>query len=318
MDNPFEMNKDIANMEETAEDMEDFESGLLSRMPSPSPGQKNNRLSEKNATFTKANLEEGGHTRKECGKEGGVDLQSVGGCQLPFGSCVAKKILAEADIELFLMATDGIANQMAGQKKVLVRDIPLGISDREVGAAMREFGKLAVVEFNNQEEATRAVDQWSTLIRKDAVRIYPMIGTQKIIEQRKTWEVKLVGLPQNCTAHYLNTTLDQIKAQSCFILRTSRNYTRMGCAYIGFDSKASCYNATSKLLVIGNTVIHWVLTDTKEYHFCYQIGHLVLKCFTLLKKKKGNTKKVTNNIQLAKLYVRKNILGKDHMLKWRH
>ncbi|KAG9299767.1 hypothetical protein G9A89_013127 [Geosiphon pyriformis] len=154
------------------------------------------------------------------------------------------------------MATDGIANQMAGQKKVLVKDIPLGISDREVEAAMKEFGEqLAVVEFNNQKKATRAVNQWSTLIRKDAVRIYPMI------------EAKLVGLPQNCAAHYLT--------QSCFIPRTSRNYTRTGCAYIGFNSKTSHYNATDKLLVIGNTLIR----------------HLVSKCPTLLKKKEGNTKK---------------------------
>ncbi|KAG9306007.1 hypothetical protein G9A89_009331 [Geosiphon pyriformis] len=146
-----------------------------------------------------------------------------------------------------------------------------------------------MVEFNNQEEVTRAVDQWSTLIRKDVVRIYPM-------EQKKTWEAKLVGLPPNCTAHYLSTILDQIKARFCFIPRTSRNYTRMGCAYIGFDSEASQY-----------TLIHWVLTGAKECHFCYQIRHLVLNCPTLLKKKEGNTKKVTNNIRLAKLYVRKNI-----------
>ncbi|KAG9294822.1 hypothetical protein G9A89_008514 [Geosiphon pyriformis] len=159
---------------------------------------------------------------------------------------------------------------MAGQKKVLVRDIPLGISDREVRAAMREFGEVnkiqirvagkwqsAVVEYNNQEEATRA-----------------------IIEQRKTWEAKLVSLPQN--------------SQSCFIPRTSKNYTRMGCAYIGFDSEASCNNATKKPLVIDDTLVHWVPTDAKECHFCYQ-------------KKEGDTKKVINNIRLAKLYVKRNV-----------
>ncbi|KAG9297413.1 hypothetical protein G9A89_009497 [Geosiphon pyriformis] len=35
---------------------------------------------------------------------------------------------------------------MAGQKKILVRDILLGISDREVGAAMKEFGKVKKVQ----------------------------------------------------------------------------------------------------------------------------------------------------------------------------
>ncbi|KAG9299079.1 hypothetical protein G9A89_020392 [Geosiphon pyriformis] len=102
------------------------------------------------------------------------------------------------------------------------------------------------------------------MVRKDAVRIYPMIGTQKIIEQRKAWEAKLVGLPQNCTAHYLSTTLDQIKARSCFIPKTSKNYTRMGCAYVGFDSEASCNNATKKPLVIGDTLVHWMPTDAKK------------------------------------------------------
>ncbi|KAG9289398.1 hypothetical protein G9A89_007959 [Geosiphon pyriformis] len=68
----------------------------------------------------------------------------------------------------------------------------------------------------------------------------------------------------------------------------------MDCAYIGFDSETSCYNAT-------------ILTDAKECYFCYQIEHLVSNCPTLLKKKEENTKKVTNNIQLTKLYVKKNI-----------
>ncbi|KAG9284504.1 hypothetical protein G9A89_014108 [Geosiphon pyriformis] len=194
MDNLFETNKDIVNLEETAKNMEDSKSSLSSRMPSPSLGQKK-------TCSVHADI---GHIGKKHGNEGGVDLQPVG----RYFSQIARRDQArkiQADVEI-----DGIANQMAGQRKVLVRDIPLSISDREIKVAGK--WQSAVVEFNNQEEATRAVDQWSTLIRKNAVRIYPMIGTQKIIEQRKTWEAKLVGLLQNCTAHYLSTTLDQIKA----------------------------------------------------------------------------------------------------------
>ncbi|KAG9298273.1 hypothetical protein G9A89_002761 [Geosiphon pyriformis] len=81
----------------------------------------------------------------------------------------------------------------------------------------------------------------------------------------------------------------------------------MNCAYIRFDSKASHNNATKKPLVIGNTLVYWVPIDAKECHFCYQVGHLVSKCPTLHKKKEGNTKKVNNNIRLAKPYVKKNI-----------
>ncbi|KAG9297401.1 hypothetical protein G9A89_009485 [Geosiphon pyriformis] len=81
----------------------------------------------------------------------------------------------------------------------------------------------------------------------------------------------------------------------------------MDCAYVEFDSKASCNNATKKPLVIGDTLVYWVPIDAKECHFCYQVGHLVLKCPTLHKKKEENTKKVTNNIKLTKLYVKRNV-----------
>ncbi|KAG9294834.1 hypothetical protein G9A89_008526 [Geosiphon pyriformis] len=71
--------------------------------------------------------------------------------------------------------------------------------------------------------------------------------------------------------------------------------------------EANCNNATKKPLVIGNTLVHWVPTDAKECHFCYQVGYLVSKCPTLYKKKEEDTKKVTNNIRLAKLYVKRNV-----------
>ncbi|KAG9297386.1 hypothetical protein G9A89_009470 [Geosiphon pyriformis] len=160
------MNKDIADLKGTAEDIENSELNLSSRMPSPSPSQKNSKVFEKNAI---------------------IDFSQIARRDQ------VRKILADVEIELFLMVTDGIANQMAGQKKVLVRDIPLGISNREVEAALKKFGEVKKVQ------------------------------------------IKVAG-----------------KWQSA-------------------------------------------------------IGHLVSKCLTLLKKKERNTKKVTNNIQLAKLYVKKNI-----------
>ncbi|KAG9288437.1 hypothetical protein G9A89_015643 [Geosiphon pyriformis] len=63
----------------------------------------------------------------------------------------------------------------------------------------------------------------------------------------------------------------------------------MDCAYVRFDSEANRNNTTKKSLVIGNTLVYWVLTDAKKCHFCYQVGHLVSKCPILHKKKEGNT-----------------------------
>ncbi|KAG9297679.1 hypothetical protein G9A89_011194 [Geosiphon pyriformis] len=280
IDNLFKTNKAIADLEETVEDIENSELGLLSRMPSPSLGQKSSKLFEKNAMSMETNQEKGWktvvhdteHTGKKHGKESKVDLQSVGGCQLPFGGNFsqiagrnqAREILVRKKIEIFLMAIDGITNQVVSQRKVLVRDISLGISDRKVGAAMKKFGEIKNVQIK------------STMVRKDAVRIYPIISIQKTIEQKKTWKAKL--------------------------------NSKMDCAYIGFDSEASCNSAIIKPLVIGNILVHWVPTGAKECHFCYQVRHLVSKCLTLHKKKERDNKKVTNNIRLAKLYVRKNVL----------
>ncbi|KAG9299768.1 hypothetical protein G9A89_013128 [Geosiphon pyriformis] len=58
MDNLFETNKDIANLKGIAEDMEDSELGLLSRITSPSPNQKSSKILEKNAMAKEANQEE--------------------------------------------------------------------------------------------------------------------------------------------------------------------------------------------------------------------------------------------------------------------
>ncbi|KAG9284511.1 hypothetical protein G9A89_014115 [Geosiphon pyriformis] len=305
MNNPFDANRDKSNAEDVIEDMEESESSLSSRMASPSPGQYSSKSLGKKPMSVEANPEEGWRTvvhrtkrhvlfvqildipEKIMGKKVGWIYDLLGNVSYLLGAVMARnqeirvdfsqvagrdqarEILANNDIESFLMATDG--------KKVLVRDIFLGISNKEMGTVMKKFGEqLAVVEYSNQEEATRAVDQWSTMVRKNAVRIYLMIGTQKIIEQRKTWEAKL-----------------------------------MGCAYVRFDSEASCNNAIKKLLVIGDTLVHWMSTDAKECHFCYQVGHLVSKCSTLYKKKKRDTKKVTNNIRLAKLYVKRNVLEEN-------
>ncbi|KAG9290712.1 hypothetical protein G9A89_011675 [Geosiphon pyriformis] len=53
MDNPFDTNRDKPNADDVAEDMEDSESSLSSRMASPSPGQYSSRLLGKNPCLWK-------------------------------------------------------------------------------------------------------------------------------------------------------------------------------------------------------------------------------------------------------------------------
>ncbi|KAG9294451.1 hypothetical protein G9A89_001956 [Geosiphon pyriformis] len=59
MDNLFDANRDKPNADDVAEDMEDSESSLSSRMASPSPGQYSSRLLGKKPMLMEANQEEG-------------------------------------------------------------------------------------------------------------------------------------------------------------------------------------------------------------------------------------------------------------------
>ncbi|KAG9298713.1 hypothetical protein G9A89_012781 [Geosiphon pyriformis] len=273
IDNPFDANRDKPNADDVTEDIENSESSLSSRMASSSPGQ-----------YSRGRIENSGPwDQKACifvqaldipekimGKKVGwiynllkdvryflgavmarnqeirVDFSQVAGRDQ------AREILANNEIESFLMTTDGVNIQMA-----------------EVGAAMREFGEVnkiqirvagkwqsAVVEYNNQEEATRT---------------------------RKTWEAKLIKSKPD-------------PASSQELVKITQGWAML-----------IHNNATKKPLVIDDILVHWMSTDAKECHFCYQVGHLVSKCPTLHKKKKGDTKKVTNNIRLAKLYVKRNV-----------
>ncbi|KAG9302220.1 hypothetical protein G9A89_020654 [Geosiphon pyriformis] len=266
-DNPFVTNEDEADLDDKAEDMEDSELAMSSRIRSPNPKQYSSKSLSKKLMLIKPNHKEGWKTVVHRTKRHVLFVQTLN---------IPEKIMEK---------------KVASQKKVLVRDIPLDISNKEVGAVMKKFGEIkniqikvarkwqsVVVEYINQKEANRAVNQWSTMVRKDAVRIYLIINTQKTIKQRKTWKAKL------------------IKARTCFILRTSKNYIRMGCAYIGFNSEISCNSTTIKPLVIGDTLVHWVSTDAKECHFYYQ-------------------KEITKKLSTAKLYVRRKLLVENHMPK---
>ncbi|KAG9299077.1 hypothetical protein G9A89_020390 [Geosiphon pyriformis] len=59
MDNPFDTNKDKPNLDDAAENIEDSESSLLSRMASPSPSQYSSKSLGKKPMLMEANQKEG-------------------------------------------------------------------------------------------------------------------------------------------------------------------------------------------------------------------------------------------------------------------
>ncbi|KAG9298703.1 hypothetical protein G9A89_012771 [Geosiphon pyriformis] len=137
IDNPFDANRDKLNADDVTEDIENSESSLSSRMASSSPGQYSSRLLGKKPMLIETNQEEGWRTvvhgtkRHKMGwiynllgdvryflgavmarnQEIRVDFSQVAGRDQ------AREILANNEIESFLMATDGVNIQMAGQKK---------------------------------------------------------------------------------------------------------------------------------------------------------------------------------------------------------
>ena len=99
-------------------------------------------------------------------------------------------------------------------RTILVKEIPLGITNDIIQANFEEFGKIkrisqavvglwqkASIEFEEKKKAEEAAKQWSWLIGKDAVRIVPEGNIANTLEERDQYTLKLTHLPAGTTAY---------------------------------------------------------------------------------------------------------------------
>ncbi|KAG9301532.1 hypothetical protein G9A89_008384 [Geosiphon pyriformis] len=133
---------------------------------------------------------------------------------------------------------------------VELHNVPLGTYSDDIKTALGIFGvvtsvklksaglwQYAVVNFKNIFSAAAALFNWSVLVRKDSVRIFPIV-----------FKAKLVNLPFGCTAFEISDLVSQVGGRTCFILRSTESYQCQCFAVVTFDSLESLNAAKLPLL----------------------------------------------------------------------
>ncbi|KAG9297652.1 hypothetical protein G9A89_011167 [Geosiphon pyriformis] len=120
---------------------------------------------------------------------------------------------------------------------VALCDIPLSVSSDDIKSALGIFGvvtsvklkpaglwQYAVVNFKDISSAAAALFNWSVLVRKDSVRIFPIANQKKVISSRDAFKTKLVNLLFGCTVFEISDLVSQVGGCTCFIPRFLNSY----------------------------------------------------------------------------------------------
>ncbi|KAG9299759.1 hypothetical protein G9A89_013119 [Geosiphon pyriformis] len=138
----------------------------------------------------------------------------------------------------------GVTSVSSSSLSVALRDVPLGTSSDNIKLALGIFGvvtsvklksaglwQYAVVNFKDIFSAAAALSNWSVLVRKDSVRIFPIANQKEVIFSRDAFKAKLVNLLFGCTAFEISDLVSQVDhlAVDCKVLsplppKLSSNY----------------------------------------------------------------------------------------------
>ncbi|KAG9303760.1 hypothetical protein G9A89_018657 [Geosiphon pyriformis] len=106
----------------------------------------------------------------------------------------------------------GVTSVSSSSLLVALHNVPLGTSSDDIKSALGIFGvvisiklkpaglwQYAVIYFKDTSSAAAALTYWSVLIRKDSVKIFPVVNQNNVISSRDTlklmiWSPKLVAI----------------------------------------------------------------------------------------------------------------------------
>ncbi|KAG9290716.1 hypothetical protein G9A89_011679 [Geosiphon pyriformis] len=100
--------------------------------------------------------------------------------------------------------------------------------------------------FQNISSAAAALIYWSVLVKKDSIRILPLVNQNNVISSRDAFKAKLVNLSFGCTAYEISELVSQVGGHTCFILCSLESYQRQCFAVVTFDSLKSLNIVVSK------------------------------------------------------------------------
>ena len=191
---------------------------------------------------------------------------------------------------------------------VALRDVPIGTTEEQVQATMAKFGNIVkikqkiitkwlytTVEYETEDQAKTAINEWSTLLGTDRIRILPLLDQPTILEQRDAYTTKLVNLPYGTTAYELEDMIQSINGKSCYIPRSPVHYNRQRFAIIAFKNETDLAAAMNRNFTLRNNKLQWENIETRSCRICFSTNHVTRKCTY-------KNKKAHQYQQLNKLY----------------
>ncbi|KAG9303747.1 hypothetical protein G9A89_018644 [Geosiphon pyriformis] len=174
----------------------------------------------------------------------------------------------------------GVVSVFSPSLSVALCDVPLGTSSDDIKTALGIFGvvtsvklkpadlwQYAVVNFKDISSAAAALSNWSVLVRKDSVRIFPIANQKEVISSRDAFNAKLVNLPFGCTVFEISDLVSQVGGHTCFIPRSFEFYQHQCFAVVTFDSLESLNVAVSKTSTLHGCHI-----------WCQDLSYLAVDC----------------------------------------
>jgi hypothetical protein len=199
-----------------------------------------------------------------------IDMHDA--CNINFGNEQNRK---------FLIPTEQVLQQQDLGRQVIVRDIPLAVSEGAIKTLLRKFGEIekilfrtvemwqtAIVTFKEEETAKILAEQWSIPFGKESLRILPVVGEKEELKRRSEYILKLTGLPAGTTAYDLEEIGREIRGKTMYIPRTT-NYFRERFAFIAFENEEQMQQAWGKEFQLDKAKL--VLVH-QHVRLCYKCG----------------------------------------------
>ena len=176
---------------------------------------------------------------------------------------------------------------------ISVRDIPLDYNKEDIAATFSAYGDIesiktfahagwltARITFTEAETMEAFKDEWSTIIRKDSVRITPVEDYQRTFAEREAFQMKLCNLPPGTTALELEEYIKSVGGKTCFIPRNKTTYKRLRYAFVNFEDDETIDNLMYSFqdVILRKHKIFWTAATTKICHRCHSTEHLVMNC----------------------------------------
>jgi hypothetical protein len=142
------------------------------------------------------------------------------------------------------------------KRTVKLRGIPLNTTKEQVIRGCSKLGPVysgnvmirgnwleANIQFGEEEVVKRLIDQWSFFLSGDRVNVFPFRNWQQVADERRKYELKLVGMPKGITAQWLAKYIEEVRGKTCLVPRDQQSYLPRSVAYVAFASAEDRDNA---------------------------------------------------------------------------